>query len=242
MAVKGTFMQMFAGHTDAVSVGRFAPDGKSLCTGGEDATLRVWNPKTGTAMHTVSGHAFHQDAITALALHGTRQLCATGGLDSLTCLTQRDSGRIVAQLAGHEASVECVAWAVSKPTSDVPPYAVNYLATSSLDETARVWDCDSGNAVRVLRGHSDAVVRVAFASELKSSPGALLLTTASTDGTARLWDVRQDTPLYVWHGHLDAILDAQLSRSNETLVCGGDDRRCLSFHLPTAVRAAAATE
>jgi angio-associated migratory cell protein len=54
--------QVFTGHSGAVTCGAFTPDGKQLVTGGGegDASLRVWNPRTGECTHHIQGHDFHQ--------------------------------------------------------------------------------------------------------------------------------------------------------------------------------------
>ena len=55
------------------------------------------------------------------------------------------------------------------------------LATTSDDDTARLWDPATGDCLRTLTGHTEYVNGVAF------SPDGRLLATASDDGTARLW-------------------------------------------------------
>ena len=53
---------MFSGHTGPVRCGQFTPDGKAVVTcGGEgDATLKMWDPKSGSCTGTVQGHGFHE--------------------------------------------------------------------------------------------------------------------------------------------------------------------------------------
>lgn len=55
-------LQVLYGHTGAVRCGRFTPDGKSIVTGGGegDATLKVWDPKSGSCTGTIQGHGFHE--------------------------------------------------------------------------------------------------------------------------------------------------------------------------------------
>ena len=55
-------MQVFSGHTGAVRCGGFTPDGKAVVTGGGegDATLKVWDPKSGNCTGTVQGYGFHE--------------------------------------------------------------------------------------------------------------------------------------------------------------------------------------
>ena len=55
-------MQVFVGHASMVSAGGFTSDGRwavSIGNSGtrDDATLRVWNPKTGLAKHTIHLHS-----------------------------------------------------------------------------------------------------------------------------------------------------------------------------------------
>lgn len=47
--------QVFSGHSGPVTCGSFTPDGKGVVTGGGegDASLRLWNPKTGECTLTV---------------------------------------------------------------------------------------------------------------------------------------------------------------------------------------------
>ncbi len=60
-------MNMFVGHAGPVTCGGFSPDGKLILTASEDATLRVWNPKTAQPKHVIQGtrnppHAHHRRA------------------------------------------------------------------------------------------------------------------------------------------------------------------------------------
>ncbi|MEW6217341.1 MAG: hypothetical protein AB1543_06640, partial [Candidatus Bipolaricaulota bacterium] len=57
------------------------------------------------------------------------------------------------------------------------------LASGSLDETARLWDPESGVCVAVLEGHGAVLAEVAF------SPDGSLLLTASDNGMVWVWDV-----------------------------------------------------
>ena len=58
-----------------------------------------------------------------------------------------------------------------------------YLATGSLDQTARLWDITTGQPIQIFSGPMGEVGGVDF------SPDGKYLVTASRDGTARLWDI-----------------------------------------------------
>lgn len=54
--------QVFSGHAGAVTCGRFAKDGKSIITTGDDIdpSLKMWNPRTAECMATIGGYGFHE--------------------------------------------------------------------------------------------------------------------------------------------------------------------------------------
>ncbi|KAI3905159.1 hypothetical protein MKX01_017405, partial [Papaver californicum] len=53
-ADRNAYLNMFSGHVSSFTCGDFTPDGKTICTGSDDASLRVWNPKTGENVHVIS--------------------------------------------------------------------------------------------------------------------------------------------------------------------------------------------
>ncbi len=97
--------------------------------------------------------------------------------------------RLTRTLTGHTSLVSAVAFS---PDGTL-------LATTSWDETARLWDVAAGAPVRTLTGHTGACYGVAF------SPDRPLLATTSQDGTARLWDVTTGAPVRTLTGHTDRV-------------------------------------
>ena len=57
------------------------------------------------------------------------------------------------------------------------------VVTASRDNTARIWDAESGKEIAVLKGHTGSVSSAAFSGDGKR------VVTASDDNTARIWDV-----------------------------------------------------
>ncbi|KAK0100221.1 hypothetical protein ONS96_012397 [Cadophora gregata f. sp. sojae] len=84
--------------------------------------------------------------------------------------------------------------AVSRCASTIPGHGEAILATQfsprsssrmvsgSGDNTARIWDCDTGTPVHTLKGHTSWVLAVSW------SPDESRIATGSMDNTVRMWD------------------------------------------------------
>ncbi|KAK6370411.1 ribosome assembly [Lithohypha guttulata] len=87
----------------------------------------------------------------------------------------RPVSRCSASISGHGESI--LAATFSPATSSL-------LATGGGDNTARIWDCETGTPKNTLKGHTSWVLVVSF------SPDGKILATGSMDNTVRLWDVK----------------------------------------------------
>ncbi|KAG4303979.1 hypothetical protein PORY_002632 [Pneumocystis oryctolagi] len=85
----------------------------------------------------------------------------------------RAINRCTATISGHEKPI---LYAQFSPKSG------SYLSTGSGDGNVRIWDCDTGTPLHVLKGHSSWVLCVSW------SPDAKLIASGSMDNTIRLWD------------------------------------------------------
>src|SRR5208283_2121137 len=92
------------------------------------------------------------------------------------------------------------------------------VVTASWDNTARVWDADSGTTLASLQGHNGPVTSAAF------SPDGKRVVTASLDKTARVWDANSGTTIATLQGHTSYVNTAAFSpdgkRDRKTVVEG----------------------
>ncbi|DBA96558.1 TPA: hypothetical protein ACH3X1_015429 [Trebouxia sp. C0004] len=101
-AQSGDMMQVFYGHTGAVRCGQFTPDGKAVVTGGGegDATLKVWDPKSGSCTGTVQGHGFHEAGLTSLDISADSTVAITGSEDMTAKISNIHTGKVLGTFVG----------------------------------------------------------------------------------------------------------------------------------------------
>jgi WD40 repeat protein len=182
------------GHSSSVYSIAFHPTAPLLATGSYDRTVRLWLLSSDNSSATCvaildSDKEGHSGPVTSVAFHPTAPLLATGSDDNTVKLWQLSSDNTSADCVatldrengckGHSGNVYSVAF---HPTAPL-------LATSSIDDTIKLWQLSSDNSsatcVATLdksnEGHSSSVLSVAF------HPKAPLLATSSADNTVKLW-------------------------------------------------------
>ena len=117
------------------------------------------------------------------------------------------SSQIRMTLRGHSGPVNAVAFSPDGKR----------LATASGDQTAKVWDAESGKELRTLRGHSSGVDGVAF------SPDGKRLATVSYDQTAKVWDAESGQELLTLRGHSKPVSGVAFSPDGKRLATASLD-------------------
>jgi WD40 repeat protein/transcriptional regulator with XRE-family HTH domain len=101
-----------------------------------------------------------------------------------------------------------------------------YILTGSRDDTARLWDAQTGEELRQFAGHFPgprdggvgAGVRAIF------SPDGKYVLTGGFDGIAKLWDVETGKELRVFRGHSDAVWGIAFSPDGKYVLTGSLDQ------------------
>ena len=170
----------------------FSPDGRTVATGSEDGSARLWDAATGQELSVLKGHS---DTVISVAFSPDGRTVATGSEDGSARLWDAAAGHELRVLEGHSDPVASVAFSPDGRT----------VATGSDDGTARLWDATTGRALRVLEGHSGWVTSVAF------SPDGRTVATGSEDGPAGLWDAATGRELRVLEGDPNRVYGVAFS-------------------------------
>ena len=206
-------LMCLAGHAGAVSALCASADGRIAISGGDDATLRVWNVRSGQCQKVIAtpGKVFSV-AINADATRAFVACSGSGnflGVDNTMLLAwDLEKDRLLGQLEGHTDATKSVALSADG----------RLAASGSDDQTVRIWDLGRGRCRRALAGHEHYVSAVCL-----SADGALVVS-GSWDKTVRVWDTQTGRCLRVMKDHEGIVNAVALSADGSTLVSGGWDR------------------
>eukprot|EP00913_Durusdinium_trenchii_P023745 g22302.t1 len=89
-----------------------------------------------------------------------------------------------------------------------------------MDNTAKLWDVDTGQQIASLEGHSAEIVSLNF-----NTDGDKILT-GSFDNTAKVWEVRSGQCLHTLAGHRGEISSTQFDFTGDYCITGSIDRTC----------------
>ncbi len=198
-----------AGHEAPLYCLAFAPDGRTLATGGVDGTIRLWDATTGEELRR------HRE----LPGLGSALAFAPDG-KSLAAVS--DGGMVFSL---HEAASFRERWRVRNPGSGWFTSCVflpdgRTVVTGGTrfnrewDGTLCLWDVATGKELRQLKGHVNNVRSVAC------SPDGRLLASGGEDRTARVWDAATGKELHRLEGHDGFVMAVAFSPDGRILASG----------------------
>ncbi|MGD0529700.1 MAG: protein kinase, partial [Polyangiaceae bacterium] len=165
------------GHTRDVPAGAYSPDGLLVATGSDDRSVRLWDARTGTMLHTIDGF---QGSIEWIAFsHDGRSLVAASAGQHPRVSTWSVPGG--APLTGFDLHR-----AMSR-VEFTPDDAA--LVVGDFDGYLRAYDLASGATRLEARPFRDRITSIAF------RPGTSQMLLSSNDHTAAVWDWRTLKPV-----------------------------------------------
>jgi len=169
-----------------------------IMTGSADSTIKVWNVDEGICIQTLEGH---EDVIYSLCELQRDGSIVSGSVDETLIIwkkkkekTQNQNNNtnsndnndnneigyeLECRLEGHTDAVSCV----------IELKSTGLIASSSYDNTIRLWDRESRSCVQVLTGHTHWIHSIVELVEVEKSTSSLIVS-YSQDQTIRVWSAK----------------------------------------------------
>ncbi|KOG43302.1 hypothetical protein AQJ84_15305 [Streptomyces resistomycificus] len=221
------------GHTGAVYLTSFSPDGRLLATASYDRTVRLWDVRDPTRPRPLGKPLTgHTSWVSSAVFSPDGQTLTSAGDDGTIRLWDvrdpRHPRLLGAPLTGHDGTIYLLAFSPDGRT----------LASAGEDRTVRLWDLgDPGRPKELgaLAGATAAVRSVAF------SPDGRMLAAGGDDETIALWDVadpqRPERVGPALAGHTDLVHSVAFSPDGHTLASGSADDTVRLWNVREAGRA-----
>ena len=153
----------------------FSPNGRTLASGADDGTVKLWNVNTRTNIATFR-HGGQGSSINSVAFSPDGRTLASGGgvhyYNHTIELWNIASQTNIATFTDHPDYIRSLAFS---PDGTI-------LATGG-NKTIKLWNVATRAKITTLEGHTSGVNSVAF------SPDGTMLASGSTDNTVKLWDM-----------------------------------------------------
>lgn len=164
-----------------------------FASGSLDTSIVIWD----TVWNNITNSSVHIGQINSIVFFSNSSMMASASTDTKIILWPfMPNMRRVKTLSGHKRQIESV-------------YILQntLIASTSDDNTTKIWDSDTGTTVSTLIGHTNNVyVAVGFTYTTSSNQSQLLIATGSKDRSIIIWDQMKFNLIYTLYGHLKSVL------------------------------------
>ncbi len=210
----GAQIVTYEGHEDGVTEVEFSSDGQYLLTGSADATVRLWEVKTGETVQVFGPVEEADEAdpdIRGVAFSADETQVIGGTNFGAVFIWDIETGEAARRIAVGDRSARVDDIALH-PNGRV-------LAASTFDSIVYMLDVGDGQVIRRLVGHAAPVFQSAFA------PDGQTLISASQDGTLRRWHVSGGAQIRALRGYNNnsGVASIAVSSDGRRALSGGSD-------------------
>jgi F-box/WD-40 domain protein MET30 len=209
---------IFRGHTDTVNSVRIDQASKTVFSGSDDGTVRLWDLNHFVELKVFAGHVGGVQQIQLLPPEFEldevdMRDCARASGDERGNASDSDANGSEAGPAGSGGPVVDLPDPPLFPDEPDRPNPPRYLLTGSLDSTLRLWHVPTGRCLRTFFGHLEGIWALG-ADNLRVASGA-------QDRMVKIWDPRTGKCERTFTGHAGPV--TCLGLSGERLVTGSED-------------------
>ena len=211
---RGKPYRTLLGHRELVRAISFSPDMKTVISGGNDGTVRLWDLQSGKERGVLKGHAASVTAV------GVRP-------DGLQAFSESEDNTLKRWDLETKKEIHSSSTFYEKVLA-VASASHNWLAvTGSSDHTLRVWDFGLGISSGPLKGHTGGV------SAVSVTPDGRRAVSGSSDHTLRVWDLESGRELRTLKGHTGGVSAVSVTPDGRRAVSGSSDHTLKVWDLET---------
>ncbi len=147
----GELVLRLTGHSATVNQAMYAPDGSIIATASDDATIRLWNAKSGSELHVLTGHT---GRVTRITFSPDGQWLVSAAEDNTLRRWQIEDGALIEIHALGENNWQFELLHVLSDNQSIVYVAVAYPSSlTGYVIRQMVWDLENGGETQIGEGN-----------------------------------------------------------------------------------------